>query len=152
MAVIEDWEDVGAPAPDGEAREGSPAVDEEGFGDLEPEYDPLKAQDAKALGNTHYSAGEWQLACDAYTEAIMWAPPDVEVRRGATMRARVCALRSSPGLSAHSPNRALDRAPAPARRRGPSTTATVRRATSSWSSGRLPWTTAPPRSRPSRAT
>ncbi|KAG8463895.1 hypothetical protein KFE25_000063 [Diacronema lutheri] len=45
---------------------------------IEPEYDMLKAQDAKALGNSHYSAADWQLAADAYTEAIMWAPPEAE--------------------------------------------------------------------------
>jgi hypothetical protein len=46
----------------------------------ETEYDLLKAQEAKALGNERYGAAEWQLACDAYTEAIMWAPPEAEVR------------------------------------------------------------------------
>ena len=40
----------------------------------------LVAQEAKVVGNDRYAASEWQLASDAYTEAIMWAPPDAEVR------------------------------------------------------------------------
>jgi len=58
---------------------------------IEPEYDMLKAQDAKALGNSHYSAADWQLAADAYTEAIMWAPPEAEVRCCASHAVRLRA-------------------------------------------------------------
>lgn len=88
MAVIEEMhgekEEDGGDVLVGEEETGAPAADADGLeGFVEPEFDLLKAQEAKALGNTHYAAGEWQLASDAYTEAIMWAPPDVEVRRSA---------------------------------------------------------------------
>ena len=65
---------------------------ESGHGDVrEPEYDLLKAQDAKSLGNARYAEGEWSLAADAYTEAIMWAPPDAEVCVGElVMRVYAC--------------------------------------------------------------
>lgn len=55
------------------------ADDDDALAEWPEHYDLAKAQDAKLKGNAHFGAGEWQEAIDAYTEAIMWAPPDAQV-------------------------------------------------------------------------
>ncbi|KAJ1638154.1 hypothetical protein T492DRAFT_947048 [Pavlovales sp. CCMP2436] len=78
-AAVEEAKEEAAAAA-GPAADGEEAEDDEGEGEGEPAFDLLKAQDAKALGNARFAAGEWQLALDAYTEALMWAPSDAEER------------------------------------------------------------------------
>jgi hypothetical protein len=93
-AEVESAGPVQGPTSDDEAeRKADDASLDEPY---EPEYDLVRAQEAKVVGNDRYAASEWQLASDAYTEAIMWAPPDAEVRA----RARARTVRHSRGAPA----------------------------------------------------
>jgi hypothetical protein len=129
-AEVESAGPVQGPTSDDEAeRKADDASLDEPY---EPEYDLVRAQEAKVVGNDRYAASEWQLASDAYTEAIMWAPPDAEVR------ARARAIWAQPHsrlrrTAPPCPLRMLSAPPRPGRRprasrSAPSTTATAPRA------------------------